>query len=279
MLQKLFNTALALIFIVLVVLFAYKTVRQPHVLTSSMPESNTEKSTNVTNSLSKEQLNAAIKEYIINNPEDLVTALESLQQKKANDSVKQASDYLEENKELIEKADSPPILGNPEGDITIIVFYDYNCSFCKKANENVNEIIATDPGIKVILRPLPILGGTSMYAAKTALAIQKISPENFSIIHDAIMQMKEISEETIKTLVAKHNIDYAMVDNEINSFSIKQLINKNFELAKGLGIQGAPSYIINGHFVPGLIAVEKFKTIILQLRSAPSAAQANNTGQ
>ena len=279
MLQKLFNTALALIFIVLVVLFAYKTVRQPHVLTSSMPESNTEKSTNVTNSLSKEQLNAAIKEYIINNPEDLVTALESLQQKKANDSVKQASDYLEENKELIEKADSPPILGNPEGDITIIVFYDYNCSFCKKANENVNEIIATDPGIKVILRPLPILGGTSMYAAKTALAIQKISPENFSIIHDAIMQMKEISEETIKTLVVKHNIDYAMVDNEINSFSIKQLINKNFELAKGLGIQGAPSYIINGHFVPGLIAVEKFKTIILQLRSAPSAAPANNTGQ
>jgi protein-disulfide isomerase len=120
-----------------------------------------------------------------------------------------------------------------------------------------------------------------MYAAKAALAIQKISPEKFPVIHDAMMQMKLINEDSVKTLVAEHDIDYAMVDNEINSFSIKQLINKNFELAKGLGIQGAPSYIINGHFVPGLIPVEKFKTIILQLRSAPSkdAVPANNAGQ
>ncbi|MDP4709111.1 MAG: DsbA family protein [Rickettsiaceae bacterium] len=285
MLQKLFNTALALIFITLVALFAYKTARQPHVLTSTMPESHTEevseKKTDASYSLSKEQLNAAIKEYIINNPEDIVSSLESMQQKKIQDSAKQASSYLEENKEALEKADSPPVLGNPEGDITIIVFYDYNCSFCKKANEHANEIIKTDPGVKIILRPIPILGGTSMHAAKAALAIQKISPEKFHAIHDAMMQMKSINEDSLKTLIEKHDIDYAIVDNEINSFSVKQLINKNFELAKGLGIQGAPSYIINGHFLPGLIPVDKFQTIILQLRSAPSAdaVPANNAGQ
>jgi protein-disulfide isomerase len=285
MLQKLFNTSLAIIFITLVALYAYKTIRQPDVLTSTMPESVTEEvsetKTDTPNALSKEQLNAAIKEYIVNNPEDIVASLENMQQKKVQESAKHASNYLEENKEALEKADSPPVLGNPEGDITIIVFYDYNCSFCKKANEHTNEIITADPGVKVVLRPIPILGGTSMYAAKAALAIQKISPKKFSTIHDAMMQMKLINEDSVKTLVAEHNIDYAMVDNEINSFSIKQLINKNFELAKGLGIQGAPSYIINGHFVPGLIPAEKFKTIILQLRSAPStdAVPANNAGQ
>ena len=285
MLQKLFNTSLAIIFITLVALYAYKTIRQPDVLTSTMPESVTEEvsetKTDTPNALSKEQLNAAIKEYIVNNPEDIVASLENMQQKKVQESAQHASNYLEENKEILEKADSPPVLGNPEGDITIIVFYDYNCSFCKKANEHTNEIITADPGVKVVLRPIPILGGTSMYAAKAALAIQKISPEKFSTIHDAMMQMKLINEDSVKTLVAEHDIDYAMVDNEINSFSIKQLINKNFELAKGLGIQGAPSYIINGHFVPGLIPAEKFKTIILQLRSAPStdAVPANNAGQ
>jgi protein-disulfide isomerase len=153
MLQKLFNTALALIFITLVALYAYKTIRQTNVLTSTMPESVTEevseKKTDTPNALSKEQLNAAIKEYIVNNPEDIVTSLESMQQKKVQESAKQASNYLEENKEVLEKADSPPVLGNPEGDITIIVFYDYNYSFCKKANVHSNEIISTDPGVKL----------------------------------------------------------------------------------------------------------------------------------
>lgn len=282
MLQKIFNTTLALVFVALVALYAYKTMRQTHVLTSSLPESNTEEiaeQKEAKNSLSKEELNTAIKEYIINNPEDIVASLEGMQQKKVQESVKLASGYLEENKEAIEQADSPPVLGNPKGDISIVVFYDYNCSFCKRANEYTNELIESDPGVKVILRPIPILGGTSMYAAKAALAIQKISQEKFPAIHDAMMQMKLINEETVKALVAKHDIDYALVDNEVNSFSIKQLINKNFELAKGLGIQGAPSYIINGNFIAGLIAVEKFKNIIMQVRSAPSAAPADSTAQ
>ena len=87
----------------------------------------------------------------------------------------------------------------------------------------------------------------------------------------SLMKMQIINEDSIKELVSKYDIDYALVDNEVNSYSIKQSITKNFELAKGLGIQGAPSYIINGNFVPGLIPVEKFKTIILQLRSIPAA--------
>ena len=286
MLQKIFNTTLALVFVVLVVLYAYKTMRQPDVLTSSLPENNTEEiveqkeaKNSVKDSLSKEELNAAIKEYIINNPEDIVASLEGMQQKKVQESVKLASSYLEENREAIEQADSPPVLGNPRGDISIVVFYDYNCSFCKRANEYTNELIAADPGVKVILRPIPILGDTSMYAAKAALAIQKISQEKFPAIHDAMMQMKLINEEMVKALVAKHDIDYALVDNEVNSFSIKQLINKNFELAKGLGIQGAPSYAINGNFIAGLIPVEKFKNIIMQVRSALSAAPADGVAQ
>ncbi len=270
MLQKIFSTVLTLVFISLVALFAYKTARKPQVLTTSLHNSFAGTIEASDNSLSKEGLNAAIKEYIINNPEDLVSSLEGMQKKKVLESAKQASGYLEENRVNIEQADSPPIIGNQDGDVSIVVFYDYNCSFCKKANEYTNEIIASDSGVKVILRPIPILGGTSMYAAKAALAIQKISKEKFPAIHNDMMKMQMINENSIKELISKYDIDYALIDNEVNSYSIKQSIAKNFELAKGLGIQGAPSYIINGNFVPGLIPVEKFKTIILQIRSAPT---------
>ena len=267
MLQKIFSTILTLFFISLMALFAYKTAWKPQVLNTSLYNNTAGAIEAVGNSLSQESLNAAIKEYIINNPEDLVTSLEGMQKKKVLESARQASGYLEKNRVTIEQTDSPPVLGNQDGDISIVFFYDYNCSFCKKANEYINEIIASDPGVKVILRPIPILGGTSMYAAKAALAIQKILQEKFPLIHNNIMKVQIINEDSIKELVSKYDIDYALVDNEVNSYSIKQSITKNFELAKGLGIQGAPSYIINGNFVPGLIPVEKFKIIILQLRS------------
>lgn len=269
MIQKLFNFALALIFITLVILFAYKMTKTPDVVSVSVHDSSAEsveKKNSAANS--KEDMQQVIKDYIMNNPEVIVQSLEGLHNKKLAESTKKTSDYLQENKAQIEEAESPPILGNPKGDIAVVVFYDYNCSFCKKANEYENEIISSDQGVKIILRPIPILGGTSAYAAKIALAVQKVSSKNFLNVHNELMQMKEITEENVKTMLAKYSIDYALVENEVNSYSVKQIIAKNFDLAKDLGIKGTPSYVINGNFAPGLIPTDKFKSIIVQLRAS-----------
>lgn len=271
--QKIFNTLLLIIFLVLVALFAYKTLKNPEVAKAPVEK------IHVTEPLknpvdrdkndeidSSEEFDKKIHDYIINHPEVLVESIEGMQKKKVEESDKQATDYLLQNKSAIEEDGTPPILGNKDGDITIVVFYDYNCSYCKQANEFTNEIIQKDPGVKIILRPIPILGGTSMYASKVALAVHKISEEKFWDIHNQIIKMKPITEEAVKELLIKSNIDYAVVENELNSFSVKQLIAKNFDIAKGLGIKGAPSYVVNGIFIPGMIDVEKFTTIIAELR-------------
>ncbi len=276
MIQKLFNFALALIFIILVILFAYKMTKTPDVVSASVHDSSAglvaEKKDVVD---AKDDMQQVIKDYIMNNPEVIVQSLEGLHNKKLAESTKKTSDYLEENKAQIEEAESPPVLGNPKGDIVIVAFYDYNCSFCKKANEYENEIISQDQGVKIILRPIPILGGTSGYAAKIALAVQKVSSNNFLNVHNELMQMKEITEENVKTMLAKYSIDYTLVENEVNSYSVKQIIAKNFDLAKELGIKGTPSYIINGNFAPGLIPTDKFKSIIVQLRASAEEAPAS----
>ena len=263
--QKVFNFVLAIVFISLVAMFAYKSVTKPQVLTASVKKSSDSINGN---SLSKAEIQTLVKEYIRNNPEDIIASLEGMQKKKIVESAERASKYLVENRKNIEEVDSPPIIGDIKGDISVVVFYDYNCSFCRQANEFSNEILASDPGVKVILRPIPILGGTSMYAAKVALAVQKISKEKFQAIHNDMMKLRPLNEDSVKKLMAKYDIDYSLVENEVNSYAIKQLITKNFELAKGLGIKGAPSHVINGNYVPGLITVDKFKTIILQIRAS-----------
>ncbi len=271
MLRKLFNLILGLMLIGLAVLFSYKMANTPEtvkvqVTEEKKTEDNAKKAQ--TAGLTKDEVQQVIKDYIMANPELLVQSLEGLQTKKIAESTKKATEYIKVNKEQIENAESPPILGNPDGDIVMVAFYDYNCAYCRKANEEENEIIAQDKGVKIILRPIPILGEKSVYAAKVALAIHKVSPQNFVAIHNELMKIVEINEANVKAILGKYSIDYSMVENEVNSFSVKQILNKNFDLAKEMGIKGTPSYIINGNFIPGMIPADKLKGFISQLRAS-----------
>ena len=281
MLRNIFNFVLAITFIVLVALYAYKVVNKPEITKVPLNDSkkqtkeNIVKSKETISSYSKEEIEAIVKNYIIDNPDVLVTSLENMHKKKVMETTEKANKYLENNRNKIETSGNPPILGNKNGDISIVVFYDYNCAFCKKANTKTNNIISSDPGVKIILRPIPILGGTSLYAAKTSLALQKISEEKFPAIHNDMMQMQVLDETSIKKLMEKYNIDYSIVENEINSYATKQLIAKNYDLARSLNISGAPFYIINGIFVPGFIPEDKFKQIILQIRASEESATDN----
>lgn len=282
MLRNIFNFALVLTFIVLVALYAYKTISKPEIKKVDLNDPKPTQE-NIANSgggvkfSSKEEIEAVIKEYIINNPDILVTSLENMHKKKLIESTEKANQYLENNRNKIETSGNPPILGNKNGDISIVMFYDYNCGFCKKANLEINKVIDSDPGVKVILRPIPILGGTSLYVAKASLALQKISEENFLAIHNDMMQMQSLDEDSIKKLMENYKLDYSVVENEINSYATKQLITENYDLARSLNISGAPSYIINGIFVPGFISEDKFKQIILQIRASEESVTSNNT--
>ncbi|PCJ22162.1 MAG: hypothetical protein COA94_09295 [Rickettsiales bacterium] len=272
MIQKLFNFILVAIFVSLIALFVYKSMYKPEILSVSLDGTKIEKNSGASSTgaqgRSKSELNAIIKEYIINHPEDILKSLEGMQKKKILELTKKSTEYLKANNSAIENADSPPVIGNLEGDISIVVFYDYNCSFCQKANIHTNNLIESDAGIKVILRPIPILGGSSMYVAKVMLAVQRISPAKFLAIHNDLMKMKLINKDSVKSLISKYEIDYSLVDNEVNSYSIRQQINKNFEFAKGLGIKGAPSHVINGKFIPGMLTLDKLKSIVKHIRAA-----------
>lgn len=282
--QKIFNTILLIIFLTLVALFAYKTLRSPEVSRApvnapSAPATLPPAPPAPEARLLDEELSGKIHDYIMGHPEVLLDSLETLQKRKAEESSKQTMDYVEKNRSALENEDGPPVFGNKDGDITVVFFYDYTCSFCQQANEIINDILKTDPGVKVVLRPIPILGGTSVYAAKVALAAHKISAEKFPILHNALMKMKPLTEESVKELLVANNIDYNTLENEVNSYAIKQSITKNFDFAKGAGVKGAPSYIINGVFIPGLINTEKFMEIITEFRQVAAEAKAQKASR
>ena len=278
MLKNIFNFLLSITFITLVALYAYKVISKPKIVKVPLNISKPHSKNSVAiereqiHIHSKEEIEEIVKNYIISNPDILITSLENMHKKKESESISKSQIYLKSNKNKIETAGAPPIFGNKDADISIVVFYDYNCSFCKKANIETNKLINFDPGVKIILRPIPILSGTSLYAAKASLALHKVLKKNFQEIHNDMMKLKVINKNSLKEIVKKYNIDFSIVENEINSSTTKKLITNNYNLARLLNISGAPSYIINGIFVPGFIPQDKFKQIILQIRASTESS-------
>lgn len=265
--QKIFSTILIILFLGLVGLFLYKTINKPSIVSASL-SNQTQGSSSLAglDDVSKEALHTIIRDYIISHPEDIMKSLEVLQNRKMEESAKQVETYIKDNLNDIENGGAPPMMGNENGDIRIVVFYDYNCSFCKKGNDHINKLIKSDNKVKIILRPLPILGENSDYIAKAMLVINKISHDKFIDIHNHLMNMNIITNDALKQIIKSHDIDLSIVENEISSYSINEIIKKNFDLAKNMGIKGAPSYVINGYYAPGLLTEDKFKEIIKELR-------------
>ncbi|MGI4775804.1 MAG: DsbA family protein, partial [Janthinobacterium lividum] len=148
----------------------------------------------------------------------------------------------------------------------IVSFYDYNCSYCKKGDKYLSQLLESDSKIKVILKPFPILGEYSMYAAKIALAVYKLEPSKFKAIHEGLMNSSQPTKTMITELLTTEDLDPSKVIEESESQEIKDVINKNFSLAGNLRIQGAPAYIINGKLMPGLLNLNALQQIVSESR-------------
>lgn len=278
--RKALNTFLLFVFVTVFALFVYRSSFQPEIVRTSANSTAVEKDVDKDNNIvSKDEIEKIVKEYLVNNPNLLYEILDEIQERKIDESNQKSSEFLKDNVTEINSSGEPPFIGNSESDITVVLFFDYNCSYCKQAHKHMQEVISSDDNVKFVLRPIPILGGTSLYAAKVALALHKISPDNFEKLHDEMMEMKPVSEEAVKQMVAKYEIDYKIVENEINSFSIKNLINNNFDLAKNLGLKGAPSQVINGTFVPGMIEAEKYRYIFQAVRQSEEIGARSNASE
>jgi len=277
--QKIFNTILMVIFVSLVSLFVYKNFTKPAIVNVPVEEANSQKAAETNSTLSgmsKEEVQGIVKDYIMNHPQEIVDSVEKLHSKQAEESTKHTENFIQNNLESIEQNGNPPTFGSKNGDISVVMFYDYNCSYCKKANDYNLKLIASDPNVKVTLRPIAILGESSVYATKVAMAMYKILGDKFIDFHNELISTKPLLEENVKTLVRKHGVDYAMVENEMNSAMVKESFDKNMELAKNLEIRGAPSYVINGYYVSGLIDSGKFGQIISHIRSTKTEEQKPN---
>jgi protein-disulfide isomerase len=162
-----------------------------------------------------------------------------------------------------------PVFGNPDGDITIVEWFDFNCPYCRKIEPEMRQVIQDDGKVRLVLKDWPILGPVSVTAARMALACKY--QNKYDKAHDAMIGVSsKLTEPRIYELLAGAGVDVdrAKADLAANAKAIDKMLARNNDTAEGLGFRGTPSFIIGKFRVPGVLTMDQFEQVIADARKA-----------
>ena len=214
-------------------------------------------------SLSKEAVEKIVHDYIMEHPDVILDAVNQYQQKTMEEKQKAAVDT---NREYLFGDERSPVIGNPDGDVTIVEFFDYNCGYCKRVLPTVQDLIKADKGVKVIFKDVPILGPTSETAAKWALAAQKSN--KYFEFHTALMDHKgPITDETLTKIATDLELDPSRLKKEAETTDVLLQIERNRSLFSQMGLGGTPAFIVGDEVVPGAISLDDLKKLVEKSRA------------
>jgi protein-disulfide isomerase len=161
-----------------------------------------------------------------------------------------------------------PIGGNPNGDLTIVDFFDYNCPYCKKSAIYLERLVKADGKIKIIYKDWPILTETSIFGAQLALGAKY--QDKYLAAHHALMSLPGygISQEQMRDAVRKAGIDMERLNADVNANldAIAGLIKRNLTIAESIGLQGTPGFLVGPYKVNQALNYEGFQHVVADAR-------------
>jgi protein-disulfide isomerase len=217
----------------------------------------------------KAAIGKVVREYILANPEVLVEAMQELERKQDSQRDAVAQKAIQQyQQELLHDVDSP-VAGNPNGDVAIVEFMDYQCGYCKRSHPSVLSEVAADGKVKIIYKDLPILGEASRIGALAALASR--AQGKHDAFHNALMEFKgPIDRAKILEIAASVGIDVPRLEQDMQDPKLKKIIDRNMAVATALGVRGTPAFVIGNQFVPGAVEADTLRQLISEARKERS---------
>lgn len=213
----------------------------------------------------KNEIGSIVREYLLNNPEVLREVMQELEKKEtAEDSARQKV-ALKDNADQIFRSSLDLVAGNPNGKVTMVEFFDYNCGYCKRALPDVMRMVDEDKDLRLVMKEFPILGPGSQVAAKAALASKKQG--KYWDFHLAMLGHDgHVEPDTVMEIAKSVGLDVQKLKADMESEDISTVLNANMSLAQKLGIQGTPAFIIDETLIPGAIGFEGLSASVKQVR-------------
>jgi protein-disulfide isomerase len=214
-----------------------------------------------------------IRDYLVKSPELLVDMQQALETKQREEQRLANLEVIKSANDEIFNAAYDGYVGNPDGNTTIVEFYDYNCGYCKRAQEDMLALTAADPDLRFVLKEFPILGPDSTKAHVVSMAFRTLMPEKYGDFHNQLLGGQGRASEAAAIKIALSlGADEAKLRDEMKNPAINAAFEKTYELANKLAITGTPSYVVGSEVVFGALGQEVLAQKIAETRTATTQA-------
>jgi protein-disulfide isomerase len=225
---------------------------------AAAPRSNAEEFS----SSQRSEVERIVREYLIAHPEVLQDAMSELDKRQTAAQAEKHKAAIKQYSEALFSSPRQVVLGNPNGNVTFVEFFDYNCGYCKRAMDDMLTLLKDDPKLKVVLKEFPVLGPGSVEAAQVAVAVhmQDKTGKKYLEFHQKLLGGRGEANKARALAVAKDiGLDMARLETDIASTEVKASLQESFKLAEALGLNGTPSYVIGDNVVVGAVGLEALK--------------------
>jgi len=210
----------------------------------------------------RHEIEGIIKSYLVAHPEVLQDAMDALDKQQKQADAAKARETIKNNNATIFNSPHQVVLGNPQGNVTVVEFFDYNCAFCKRALPDMLTLLKTDPNLKFVLKEFPVLGPGSVEAAHVAVAAHMQDPTGKKYIefHQKLLGGRGPADKVRALAVAKEvGFDMTRIEKDMDSDEVKTTIDENMKLADALGVSGTPTYVVGDEVVVGAVGLDDLK--------------------
>jgi protein-disulfide isomerase len=207
-------------------------------------------------------IEAIIKNYLVAHPEVVEDAMTELSKRQAAAETEKHEATIAKNSDAIFNSPRGVTIGNKDGDVTFVEFFDYNCGYCKRAMADMLDLMKTDPKLKVVLKEFPVLGPGSVEAAQVAVAARMQDPagKKYLEFHQKLLGGRGQADKARAMAAAKDaGFDMARLEKDLASPEVRATIEENFKLAEDMGMNGTPSYVIGKEIVVGAVGLDGLK--------------------
>jgi len=213
------------------------------------------------------EIGTIVREYLLQNPDVLLEVSQELERRQqAGEDEKRKAALAANAKELFHSP-ADLVAGNPQGSVTMVEFFDYNCAWCKKSVSEVLRLLETDKDLRLVLKEFPIFGEHSEYAARAALASQ--AQGKYWPFHLAMLQHEgNVTKETVDEIAAAQGLDMAKLKSDMDAPAISDTIARNQALAGSLAISGTPAFVVDSKLIPGYLPLDGLLAAVEEVRAS-----------
>lgn len=218
-------------------------------------------------SIDPKVLNPMIESYLMGDPSILQRLSGALETQMNVAAREQSTKAIASMKEAIFNDPNQVVLGNPDGDVTLVEMFDYNCSYCRGALPDLATLLADDPNLRVVLKEFPILSNESIDAARIAVLVNDADVDYWAF-HEALFTSRgQVDKKVALAAAADLGLSPVSLELQMQEPRVSETIQTSYRIAKALNITGTPTYIIGNEVIPGAIGLDELKSRIANMRA------------